>query len=281
MGKNSTRIKFFIGIDVSKSTFNYCIKFEESKVINGKTANNTEAIKQFLQDLTYIPGYKIANAIFGMEVTGIYGQILIRILSKVKAKVVVEPAIRIKNSLGLIRGKNDKLDVARICRYLIKNLHDLKFWQPRRKIIDELHSLETLRERIEKVNKIMSIPLAEDLDFIDPKIANSNISLCQESVEKLNLLTKTIEARIKSICSQDDKISRKMEIMLSVVGIGPVTALAILIHSNEFQSIKDARSFASYCGVAPFEHLSGTSIKNQQQFPKSLTKISSRFCTTE
>lgn len=52
-----------------------------------------------------------------------------------------------------------------------------------------------------------------------------------------------------------------MEIMLSVRGIGNVTALAMLLRTNEFKSITTARAFASYCGVAPFENTSGTSVK--------------------
>jgi len=256
-------IRYFIGIDVSKATFNYCLRYGGGHVINGKVANNIDSINEFVKTLKEISGFKLGSAIFGMEITGVYSFLLMQTLTKLKAKVVVEPAMRIKNSLGIIRGKNDKLDAARITRYLIKNLQELKLWAPRRKIIDELSSLSTLRERIVKVRSIITTPLNEDIDFIDSSISEANIKLCNPSVTQIEQLTKDIDLRIKTLWINDDYCKRLMQIMLSVVGIGDVTALQILIHTNEFKSITSARTFASYCGIAPFEHGSGTSIKSR------------------
>ncbi|RZJ77567.1 MAG: IS110 family transposase, partial [Chryseobacterium sp.] len=213
--------------------------------------------------LKEIPNFKLGYAVFGMEVTGVYGLVLMKTLTKLKAKVVVEPALRIKNSLGIIRGKNDKLDAARIARYLIKNLQELKLWTPRRKVIDELSSLSTLRERMVRVTTMMSTPLSEDDGFIDQEISDSNIQLCSTTIMHSQQLVKDIEQRIVNLWKSDDHCNRLMKIMLSVVGIGDVTALQMLIHTNEFKSITTARTFASYCGVAPFEHDSGTSVKKK------------------
>ncbi|WP_231424970.1 transposase [Pedobacter sp. Leaf250] len=277
MGSNKlSRIKFFIGVDISKATFNYCLRYGGGNVFNGKVGNNVESITEFISGLKQVPNFKLRYTVFGMEVTGVYGLILIKTLAKMKAKVVVEPALRIKNSLGIIRGKNDKLDAARIARYLIKNLQELKLWVPRRKIIDELSSLSTLRERIVKVRTIMVTPLEEDDGFIDPSISKSNIDLCQPSINHINDLVPQIDDRIKILWKNDVHCNRLMQIMLSVMGIGDVTALQILIHTNEFKSITTARTFASYCGVAPFEHNSGTSLnKNARVSPFANKRIKS------
>lgn len=146
-----------------------------------------------------------------------------------KAKVVIEPSIRIKNSLGIIRGKNDRLDAARIARYLIKNLQELKLWVPRRKIIDELSSLPPLRERMVKVGVIITTPLNEDINFIDPAISAANINLCNPSIIQIEDLITNIDLKIKALYTNNDHCNRLMKIMLSVMGIGEVTALQILI----------------------------------------------------
>ncbi|WP_316797110.1 transposase [Pedobacter agri] len=258
-----TVIKFFIGIDISKATFNYCVRYGGGNVLNGKIANNVESIKEFVLTLKEITGFKLSYAVFGMEVTGVYGLILVNTLTKMKAKVVVEPSMRIKNSLGIIRGKNDKLDAARIARYLIKNLQELKLWIPRRKLIDELSSLSTLRERMVKVGVMITTPLNEDINFIDPSISAANINLCNPSIMQVEQLITNIDIKIKALYTNDDHCNRLMKIMLSVMGIGEVTALQILIHTNEFKTITTARTFASYCGVAPFEYDSGTSVKRR------------------
>ncbi|WP_084153130.1 IS110 family transposase [Pedobacter jeongneungensis] len=266
--KKLAPVKYFIGIDVSKATFNYCVKSGSGKVVNGKAANNSESIREFFSGLKQIPGFKTGFAVFGMETTGIYGNILIGTLSKLKAKIVVEPALRIKNSLGLIKGKNDKLDAARIARYLVKNLSELRLWVPRRKIIDQLSSLSTLRERMVKVRTIIQTPLDEDNGFIDQAVSEENLRLCSPSVSKVVQLIKEVDERIKQIWSSDEQTCRMMKIMLSVVGIGEVTALEMLIQTNEFKSISTARTFASYCGIAPFEHDSGTSVKKPARVSK-------------
>ena len=37
----------------------------------------------------------------------------------------------------------------------------------------------------------------------------------------------------------------------------------MLVHTHTFTAFKDARQFACYCGIAPFEYASGTSIKGK------------------
>ncbi len=68
--------QILIGINVSKATFNYCVKSGSRKVINGKAAKNNESIKDFFLGLKEIPVFKTGFAVFGMENTGIYGNIL-------------------------------------------------------------------------------------------------------------------------------------------------------------------------------------------------------------
>nr|WP_307866747.1 transposase [Pedobacter sp. ASV19] len=239
------------------------MRYGGGRILNAKAGNNIESIKEFVVKLKEISGFKMGYAVFGMEVTGVYGLVLMNTLTKMKGKVVVEPAMRIKNSLGIIRGKNDKLDAARIARYLIKNLPELKLWMPRRKIIDELSSLSTLRERMVRVNKMITTPLYEDDGFIEAGISSANIKLCNQLMVDSKELIKNVELKIRMLWEQDERCSRLMKVMLSVMGIGDVIALKILIHTNEFRTITTARAFASYCGVAPFAYDSGTSVKSK------------------
>lgn len=55
------------------------------------------------------------------------------------------------------------------------------------------------------------------------------------------------------------------ELVVSVVGIGPQIAVYMLIHTQCFKNFETVRQFACYCGIAPFEHTSGTSIKGRTQ----------------
>ncbi|MFD2934606.1 hypothetical protein [Spirosoma flavum] len=50
----------------------------------------------------------------------------------------VEHPIHIKESLGMIRGKNDKVDAQRIAFYAYKNREEVHLWTPKREVIQKL-----------------------------------------------------------------------------------------------------------------------------------------------
>ena len=68
-----------------------------------------------------------------MEHTGVYGNHLLAVLQLFTVDTWLESAVQIKRSLGLTRGKNDKVDSKRIALYAFKNQTDIKLWQPPRK----------------------------------------------------------------------------------------------------------------------------------------------------
>lgn len=49
----------------------------------------------------------------------------------------------------------------------------------------------------------------------------------------------------------------------SIKGVGPQTALFMIVYTNGFTKFKNWRKFASYCGIAPFPNSSGSSIKGR------------------
>jgi len=49
----------------------------------------------------------------------------------------------------------------------------------------------------------------------------------------------------------------------SVFGIGTVTAVEIIIATNEFKNIRTAKKFACCASIVPFEHNSGTSLRSR------------------
>ena len=109
-----------IGIDVSKSTLDICII---DTAINYYTIKNTEkSITSFLKkNLSEKNTCHIC-----MENTGKYGWLLMDILSKTVVNFYVINPVHLKKSLGLIRGKNDKIDAFRIAGFIKKNYEEVK-----------------------------------------------------------------------------------------------------------------------------------------------------------
>jgi len=70
----------------------------------------------------------------------------------------------------------------------------------------------------------------------------------------------------------DEQGKHLYHIISSVSGIGPVTALQIIISTNEFQDISDPKKLAFYAGVALFEKESGNVIRKARGQIKKLSR---------
>ena len=123
---------YFIGCDVSKNELDFAVMQGKQFLFHKEIANNPKAIQAFVSELKKLSNFDLATAVFCMEHTGIYNTHLLVYLHKKKANSCLEPATQIKNSLGNIRGKNDKVDAIRIAEYAYKNREELRLWQPKR-----------------------------------------------------------------------------------------------------------------------------------------------------
>ena len=65
-----------------------------------------------------------------------------------------------------------------------------------------------------------------------------------------------------------EKINQQFELAKSVPGVGPQTAINLIVTTRCFSTFDDWRKLACYAGIAPFEYSSGTSIRGK-------TKVSS------
>ena len=114
----------------------------------------------------------MSSALFCMEHTGIYNNKLLLCLHKMEGNICLESATHIKNSLGNIRGKSDKIDAIRIGEYDYKNKEEIKLWTPKRDIVVNLEQLSVLRDRLIKVKTQLSVPLEEHKQFVSKGLYN-------------------------------------------------------------------------------------------------------------
>lgn len=250
---------YFIGTDVSRNKLDHAVMKGRTLLFHQETGNDSKTISAFIQEIKQLPGFTITKAIFCMEQTGIYTNHLLTELKKVKANVVIDGPLQIRNSLGNIRAKNDRIDAIRIAEYAYKNRESLRLWIPRRPIIQQLADLSTLRSRLVMMQGMLSIPLKEQNAFSKKSQVKQTVRLCTRSNEALLADIKDADDCIAAMLKADDRLKRLMELITSVVGVGPVTAVQIIICTNEFRDIRNPKKFACYAGVAPFIKESGTS----------------------
>ncbi len=123
-------IKFYVGIDVSKPYFDASIM----KVVNHKKedlqteqfANSKEGLLLF-KKWYKATGVKTLDLLFVViENTGVYHRPIWQFCSDQNIPLHIGNAAHIKWSLGITRGKNDKIDSERLCTYAFKNADELK-----------------------------------------------------------------------------------------------------------------------------------------------------------
>ena len=265
------KFDFFIGIDVSKNELDYSVVQAGVELFHLKTANSLDGIREFVKKFK-LKGGKLANTLFCMEHTGFYNNHLLEYLTKKKAAICLESPIHIKKSSGLQRGKNDRVDAFRIALYAYKNKEGLRLWQPKREAVQRLKYLTTLRSRTVNALKQLKASLKEEYDFIDSRIYNSASKLNNASIRALENDLKKIEKEIAHLIKEDKELKKIFDLVVSVEGIGVVTATSIMIATNEFKDITEAKKFACYAGVAPFEHSSGSSIRGRTRVSKMANK---------
>ena len=248
---------YFIGTDVSKNELDFAVMKGKALLFHREVANDTQSIQAFLKELLRLPDFGVGKAVFCMEHTGIYNNPLLSFLHKKKLNVCLEGASQIKNSLGNIRGKNDKVDAIRIAEYAYKNREELRLWQPRREVVQLLSHLAATRARLISAQKLLRIPLKEANKFLDKGMAHQNQKLCSQTLKSIEEDLDKTEKAIKEVVDNDSELKRLFGLITSVTGIGMVTATQIVVTTNEFRDINEAKKYACYSGVAPFSRESG------------------------
>ncbi|MGN7986205.1 IS110 family transposase [Pedobacter sp. 22226] len=266
------KFKYFVGVDISKLKLDLTLLSGNNFLVHKCIENEGHAIRDFIDELMKVRGLTFNNTVFGMESTGIYSSKLVGFLLGKKANIVVENALHLKNSFGLIRGKTDKDDSERIAMYLYKSRTELRLFAVRRDIIDHLAGLLTLRRRLIGLRLSLSVPLKEHTGFVKKGLILESNRLCSGSMGALLTDIKDIDASIDATWKSDERLSRLMEILLSIPCVGPVIALHVIIATNEFTTITSAKRFASYCGVAPFRYRSGTTVSKKTQVSNAANK---------
>jgi transposase len=259
---------YFIGADISKATIDFSLLKESECLLQEQTDNTPQAIRTWLAKVKkeYKAGGK--NTLFCMEYTGPYNGSLIQVLQKAKANVWVESALQIKLSLGMQRGKNDKIDSYRIAQYAALKRECFQPYQEQREVIQRLKQLSGLRHRLQKMITGLQKPTKEISRFKTKQFTKEIMAYYSSSLKALKEDLSRVETAMREEVQWDERLNHLYEILTSIPLIGKVVAVELIIATNEFRKFDSAKKFACYAGVAPFEHTSGTSVRGKSRVSK-------------
>ena len=151
-------IKQTIGIDISKLTFDVRIHSNQCyKVFD----NTTKGFKQLMKWIEKNNPISKDFTLFILEHTGIYSEEMSLFFAKNKIPFSIIPGLEIKKSLGISRGKNDKVDATKIALYGYRLREEIKPSKIPSVAIMKIQKLLTLRERLVKQRSGHKVTLKE------------------------------------------------------------------------------------------------------------------------
>jgi transposase len=256
--------KVIVGIDQSKLTIDVALMrvSNPAQMVTEKFENNHKGLNRMLKWVLKQSLCSPAEILICTENTGLYSYPLCVFCQEQGLALWLESALQIKQSLGIQRGKNDRIDARRIAQYAFAHRHKVTLYTLPAKTLLALKQLIAYRERLVESRKSFLVPQKELKEF---KADLSGVVI-KETQSLLKTLDKKIEKateKMVELVKADDELSKQHQLITSVPGIGNIVALYLLVYTGGFSRFNTWRQFACYCGVAPFEYSSGTSIKGK------------------
>jgi len=260
--------KAFVGIDISKLTLDAVILFPSKQtMIHRKISNDEDGFNQLL---SWLKSQKedLYDVLFCMEHTGIYSLPLTTFLSKHQLCFSLQSPLHIHKSMGLRRGKNDKADATMLARYAYLHKDEIKLSGVPSKVIQQIKNLLTFRDRLVKVKVLLQTSSGELAAFTDKEVHITILRNSTKYVKQFKAGILQIEGEINMNIKSSPDLKRTCDLVMSVPGVGLITAAHLIVYTNCFTLFDNWRKLACYCGVAPFEHTSGTSIRGKTRVSK-------------
>jgi transposase len=250
------KFKSFIGIDVSKSTLDAYLKINQSHAI---FQNDEKGYRELVEWVMENSGLVLAkDLLFGFESTGIYSSELALFLEKHALPFYIMSGLELKRSLGIRRGKSDKADSKDIAQYLYEKQEKIEPTVLPSQTIQDLKKLFNYRERLVKERAAFKTRLTE----YETIVSKNRLKVYQKShttvIACLDKQIETIEKEIEKLIHSEELLLNQYKLINSIKGVGPQTALALIVLTEGFTKFSSWRKFASYAGTAPFPNQSGT-----------------------
>ena len=249
------KIQVIVGIDVSKSTLDLFVRNAGYHFI---VENEPKGFSQLLETICKVSTCKPDEIMFCFENTGKYSKMLSVFLNSHNLTFFMEPALAIKRSLGMARGKNDKIDAKRIAEYAYEKKHKLIPTKMPGENIDRMKTLLGLREKLIKHRTAFKNGIT-DLHDCYREGENAFVKEIQKNqIKLLDEDIKRVEDEIELVVKSNTSMLKNYKLVKSVKGIAKINAFYFIAYTANFTLFASARAYACYCGIAPFENSSGT-----------------------
>ena len=257
-------MKHWIGIDVSKATLDVALLDEQGTLTAEHKAENTDkGLKSLLRRWTKEYGLDIQECMVCLEPTSYYTNAALQVLVDLEVPTWLAHANDIKQSIGMTRGKSDRIDAIRIADYA-RRFHD----KARLFTVDQL-KMNKLKQLLSKrqhyvMRKTMHQRQIKDMNrLIDKDLRKPFTRFDKAQITTLTKVIKELEGMIQDTIYAEAELSKRFELLRSVEGVGLILGAHLLAITDGFKRFTEARQLAGHTGCVPFENRSGTSVRGR------------------
>lgn len=254
---------YYIGLDLHKKTISYCIKDISGKVFGEGTI---EAKRPSLDEwMKRLPGPWMA----AMEATIFTGWVYDHLRPHAEAVKVAHPLML--RAIAAAKKKNDRVDAATIADCLRCNFLPECYMAPM-EIRDRRRTLRyrnlLVRQAVQLKNKTAGLLMETGVSYNKKKLhqggyfteflaTNEEISESLRPLLRLNrgmlVGLKKIEHGLLRSLERDPQLVDRVNRLLTIPGIGPVTALTWVLEMGEVKRFSSVKEVISYCGLCADE----------------------------
>jgi len=250
-----------LGVDVSKLTLDISCA---ERLLHIKIDNNSKGFGIF-KKWCKTNGIDLKEVLVIMEHTGGYEYRFIQFCQSLAIDYRRVPGLEIKNSMGMVRGKNDKDDSFRIGKYGEQRIKELKASKSLDDNMLKFKHLLSFRKRLVRETAGLEATVGERKHMYELKKKDTITSIAMKKIAANKKYSLEVEKEIMELIRADEAMLLNYRILTSIKGIGPINAWMALAYTENFTLFTDARKYAVYVGVIPFNNRSGTSLKGKDR----------------
>jgi transposase len=259
--------RYWIGVDVGGASFASAILEKPGMplLLRETIPNNTDGFEDFIGWLKD-QGINTANAVICLEATGVYGEGLCYFLHAKGFRLAVEHPNKVKKAFDDNGEKTDAVDSRQIAEYAYRFRDELKFWEPKSEVLEQVRVLLSTREQF----TVQMTACKNGLKTLGRKVVQTPMAkdMYEEAIQRFKENIKKIDREIERLINRDPTQGQTLANLKSIPGVGLLLSSSLFVLSYGFTREVNAAHLASYAKVCPRRHESGTSVRRKPRCQK-------------